>query len=262
MDDRIKQIIESGLMESYLLGQCTPEETEEIDALLENSEDLQEYMAELEDVQFALTESVATAPPPELKEKIKLRIKSEFPEQNAETGPSSKNGFNWMAFAVSIGLLFFIFLSIRLYIDNFDLQRKLDQKENLVKEQLNYQEELNARFDALQDQFWILYHEGTERIELKGNARARDLDLVAFWNSETEQSMLSVNKLPELEGDRCFQLWADVDGDMIDMGVIEASVDFIRLEYLAEAKSLNVTIEPEGGSVHATVSELVVSKGL
>jgi len=44
---------------------------------------------------------------------------------------------------------------------------------------------------------------------------------------------------------------------MIDMGVIPKNSDMVAMTYIADAESLNITIEPAGGSDHPTVSKLI-----
>jgi anti-sigma-K factor RskA len=74
---------------------------------------------------------------------------------------------------------------------------------------------------------------------------------------------LRVNELPELPEGQCYQMWADVDGEMLSLGVLPAdTTGLIAWNFLADAESLNVTIEPEGGSDHPDVSKLVANVGI
>ena len=54
-------------------------------------------------------------------------------------------------------------------------------------------------------------------------------------------------------------MWADVDGEMINMGIINTSKALLAMQYIPEAESFNITIEPKGGSPHPTVSELIAN---
>ncbi len=56
-------------------------------------------------------------------------------------------------------------------------------------------------------------------------------------------------------------MWADVDGKMINLGILKKDETNMPIDwkYLANAESLNVTIEPDGGSDHPTVADLVAS---
>ena len=74
-----------------------------------------------------------------------------------------------------------------------------------------------------------------------------------------KQDLLDAEGLPELDADHDYQLWADVEGEMIDMGVIAANDPTQVMNYIPMAESMNITIEPKGGSDHPTVSNLIAS---
>ena len=44
---------------------------------------------------------------------------------------------------------------------------------------------------------------------------------------------------------------------MINMGILEADQEYIPVRYIDKAESLNITIEPAGGSEHPTVEQLI-----
>ncbi len=52
-------------------------------------------------------------------------------------------------------------------------------------------------------------------------------------------------------------MWADVDGEMISMGLLPTDKELIALTYIDKAASLNITIEPKGGNDHPTVERLI-----
>tara|TARA_R110000868_G_scaffold379114_6_gene644835 strand:- start:10 stop:186 length:177 start_codon:yes stop_codon:yes gene_type:complete len=54
-------------------------------------------------------------------------------------------------------------------------------------------------------------------------------------------------------------MWADVEGEMINMGVIGKQNQLLAMDYIDNAESLNVTIEPAGGNDHPTVSNLITN---
>ncbi len=69
--------------------------------------------------------------------------------------------------------------------------------------------------------------------------------------------VINTKKLPQLDADHDYQMWADVDGEMIDMGVIPKNKELIAMTYINNAESLNITIEPAGGNDHPTVERLI-----
>ena len=92
---------------------------------------------------------------------------------------------------------------------------------------------------------------------LLGNQIAPDAKAVAYVNHATKKVVVNPQGLPDLSTDKTYQMWADVDGEMIDMGVIPTDTDLVALKYIDEAESLNITIEPAGGNDHPTVENLI-----
>ena len=71
-----------------------------------------------------------------------------------------------------------------------------------------------------------------------------------------------LTSLPKLKGDKTYQIWADVDNEMLSIGTFSNSEELIALGYYDDATSLNITVEPKGGSDHPTLSTLTASKAI
>ena len=76
-------------------------------------------------------------------------------------------------------------------------------------------------------------------------------------NHITKSVVINTERLPNLDEDHDYQMWADVEGEMINMGVISKSNKLTDMTYIDHAESLNITIEPAGGSDHPTVERLI-----
>ena len=71
--------------------------------------------------------------------------------------------------------------------------------------------------------------------------------------------MINTERLPDLDADHDYQMWADVEGEMINMGVISKDKKLMAMNYIDHSESLNITIEPAGGNDHPTVERLVTN---
>ncbi len=60
-----------------------------------------------------------------------------------------------------------------------------------------------------------------------------------------------------LRPNETYQLWADVEGEMINMGLLSSEEDLTPAIYISKAESFNITVEPAGGNDHPTVSNLI-----
>ena len=97
---------------------------------------------------------------------------------------------------------------------------------------------------------------------LKGNDKIPNGFATAYINHEEKSAIVNVQKLPDLPEDKTYQMWADVEGEMIDMGVIDSSKQTLTMNYIKDAESINITIEEKGGSDHPDVSNLIGSVSL
>ena len=81
--------------------------------------------------------------------------------------------------------------------------------------------------------------------------------VVSYVNHNTKSVVINTERLPDLDDEHDYQMWADVEGEMINAGIFNGnSFDLQQIKYIAEAESLNITLEPEGGSEHPTVELL------
>ena len=71
---------------------------------------------------------------------------------------------------------------------------------------------------------------------------------------------MKLENLPPPPVGKTYQIWADIDSKMVDMGVINyEDKKMISIPHMVNAASLNITLEQEGGSDHPDVSQLKVS---
>ena len=100
----------------------------------------------------------------------------------------------------------------------------------------------------------------TQRYVVQGTDIAPNAFAVAYWNPDLKEGWLDPTKLPELPDDRQYQIWADVHGEMISIGLIPKDNNtLVTINYLQEAESINITQEVLGGVDHPTVSLLTAN---
>ena len=86
-----------------------------------------------------------------------------------------------------------------------------------------------------------------------------DAKLISYVNDIERSVLVNTSYLPELDEAHDYQMWADVEGEMINMGVIDVTTPMLAMNYIDHSESLNITIEPAGGSEHPTVSRLITN---
>ena len=121
----------------------------------------------------------------------------------------------------------------------------------------------NAMLDNAMRQLLKLNNPETEKYIIKGNERAKDLKTVAYINPREKTSMIDVVSLPELPEEQCYQIWAELQGKMVNLGILDKADRKLRnIPYMEDALALSITIEPKGGNVIASMQNSVAQISL
>ena len=93
---------------------------------------------------------------------------------------------------------------------------------------------------------------------MQGNNRAKNLKTVAYINTKSKTSMIDVVSLPQLPEEKCYQIWAELQGKMVSLGILNETDRQLRaIPYTEDALGLNITIEPKGGNTIASLENSV-----
>jgi hypothetical protein len=106
----------------------------------------------------------------------------------------------------------------------------------------------------------FLKHSDTREIALSGQFNNINHSAEVFWNGTAEKAYLNIFNLPKPQPGMDYQLWADIDGKMVNMGLIKLDREgLLEIPFMQKAASLNVTLEKAGGTDHPTVSRIVMN---
>lgn len=253
--ENLSEFLASSLLEEYMLGIIDPAEIPLVEQYIR---EIPEVRAAYEELQLnieQLAKKAASTPPPGTKERILNAIDEPQPSAIKPSGSYS----SWFIAAALIALLLGAW-SIVLHRNNSKLRiavSELEEEYRLLKEDCADNQVLMAQ----RENNWIqLADPNTKALLLNGNSKASKLESVAYWNEKSQTSFLRVLSYPDIPKGKCLQLWADVDGEMVSVTIVrDENRDVVSIPFKANATSLNITIEPEGGSDHATVANLVAS---
>lgn len=252
MNKDLRAILESDLLERYLMGEANAQEQAKVQVLRQTSPEIRQVLDDLEATleKVALEEQVA--PPPGLRDKI---LRQNY--HSAPRTPVRRTNFTWLAYAASL-----LLLTCSAW---FWQQRRIN---DLTAEAAAYTEQI-AQIEAdcatANRQFALLKAPDTKPLVMTGTDYAPESSLLVYWNPTERACLLRVFDLPDLPADKTYQLWADVDGEMKSLGTFDhraARDELFSMAFLANAASLNVTVEAAGGSDHATVETLTAVVGV
>ena len=245
-----KKIIDEGLLEGFLLGTLSREDEALVLRALEKDQELKKNFEALEQEFEQIGMENAIEPPARVKDRLKKSLE--------QTVASEKDGFGSgrLLIAASMAALFAL-SSFWLYTK---WQDSVDDLKSLEEQTVNMQ----GRLDALEQQYELtsLRYSSINDPEviplyLTGNQISPQSRATAYIHHGKRTVIVNGKGLQPLDQEHTYQMWADVDGEMINMGLVPSDQDFILLRYIDKAESLNITIEPSGGSDHPTVEKLI-----
>ncbi|MEY8848440.1 anti-sigma factor [Psychroserpens sp. XS_ASV72] len=249
-------IIEQGYLELYVLGELNESDTQQVEAALIAYPELKTMLDVIEANFEKLGFENAVEPRPSLKNELLNNLNNSKIKQLKHT--SNKSNIKPLGIAASIAALLLVG-SVYLFL-----------QWNTSKEQLKLVEdqnrELNIKIDQLSKDFEEskallsnINNPNTKKYVLLGNDLMPNAKVISYVNDEDKTVFINTTLLPELDEKQDYQMWADVNGEMINMGIIKTEEPLLAMNYIENSESLNITIEPAGGSDHPTVSNLITN---
>ncbi|WP_299164743.1 anti-sigma factor [uncultured Eudoraea sp.] len=249
MKEKIRIFLDTDLLEKYLLGTTTQEESMQVERYIAMYPEVRKTYDELQENLETFAKLYALKTPEGLKDRILSRIKAQ------NTG---RRKFQRYAIAASIAALLFAGSSYFFWNQNQNLQDENVIVNNKIK---TLEEDMKEQLEDVRNQFIVLNNPQTKKYTVNGNKKAKELKAVAYINPVKKLSFINVRSLPNLPDNQCYQMWAEVNGKMVNLGVIKNVDDKDRLRPLPYAENAvgYITIEPQGGNDTPTVQNIVAN---
>ncbi len=261
MNEKITTFLNSGLLEKYLLGETTSSETEMVETYISKYPEVQNTYNTM---QFNL-EVVAKSNAVEAPKNILNNILDELDETPVVSLNSKSRYKSWYKFSIaaSVAALIFAGTSIYFYSQNQNLHNESLIVDNEIDDLRNDIAKNNMMLDNVMRQLLKLNNPETEKYIIKGNDRAKNLKTVAYINPKERTSMIDIVSLPELPEEQCYQIWAELQDKMINLGILDKADRRLRaMPFTENALALNITIEPKGGNNIASLENKVAEISL
>lgn len=256
MNEKITTFLNSGLLENYLLGETTSAETEMVESYISKYPEVQNAYNTLQHNLEIVAKSNAVEAP----KHILNNILEELDETPVITMKAASKYKKWYKFSVAASVAALIFAGTS-YIFYNQSQKLSEENQVVVDEIFDLRSDIeknNMMLDNVMRQLLKLNNPETEKYIINGNERAKDLKTVAYINPKEKTSMIDVVSLPQLPEEQCYQIWAELQGKMVSLGILnEADRKLINLPYAENALALNITIEPKGGNTVASLDKKV-----
>ena len=259
MDKKLNNFFNSHLLERYLVGDTSLAETIEVENYIAKYPEVAEAYSKLQDNLEILAKSDAVeAPAFVLDNVIKSLETSNEPKVITMT---QKRSAPWYSIAASVAAIAFAVFSYTLYEKNQDLK----SENNVVVEEIfdlrGDIEKNNSKLNQLSEELLKLNNPDSKKYVLSGNERAKDLKTVAYINPVEKTSMIDVITLPKLPEEQYYQMWAEFQDRMVNLGVLDESDRKLRqIPYIEDALALSITIENKKGKSEASNDDKEVAE--
>ncbi|MBI3234215.1 MAG: anti-sigma factor [Bacteroidetes bacterium] len=254
----IDEIMTSGLLETYVLGNTSAEETAMINALCNTHPEL---VLEIEKIENALI-NYSAASAPELKESIKKNLHAslfapELKSGEAKVVPlSTTSDRRLQIYKMGIAASLLLFVSSLAY--TVMLQQKLGRLNSELRELTAAKSYLaqeikiqQTSITSINQRLQIVTSPGVKSVTLNGMNSLASKAAMVYWNAKTEEVYFNISGLPDSPATKQYQLWAIVNGKPVDAGVLDMSSGdsvFQKMKPVKGASAFAVTIEKAGGS--------------
>lgn len=246
----IKEYISSGIVESYVMGLAAADEQREFEQACARYPEVLaarqafEEMLEREAMQHALPVPAA------LREELMVAIAS--PQEETPVVPlPARRHIGWQAIAAAVAI---VLLAVSL-VWNLTLQQKNNRlQQQIAGLQSGKDSAMNMLGDMEKDMQVLTSNPHVKMAGMKGTAEAPAAYATVYWDSLNKDVYLMVNNLPAPPSQMQYQLWALINGEPVDAGMIPNDVFIGRKKLLLTMKSATgaqafaITLEKKGGN--------------
>ncbi len=255
----IEEYISSGILELYVYGALTEEESREVSEILKEHPEVRKEVEEIE----AALQQLASAAAPYNPEELLASIKQKLSNKNVKTLPVRRktHWVSYIGWAACLLLLVGLFFLID---DNNELRQQLNSEK--ARSARMEQQIADARENAekAQELLAVLRSKEITRTNLQGQTVAPEAYAAVYWNKEENKAYIDAKELPEPPRGKVYQVWS-LKLDPLTPTSIGLLEDFeaddnkiFTLENANESEAFGITLEPAGGSESPTMEQLYV----
>ena len=257
METKLQAFINSGLIDKYILGDTSIEESMEVEHYISEYPEIENEYNRLQKNLEIIAKSHSVEAPKHVLTSVLEELDSE-PVISMNTNRSTTP---WYSIAASFAAIAFAVMAFMLYQKNMVL---IEENQVVVEEIFDLRSDIdkyNSKLDNVMLQFQKLNNPETEKYVLRGNSRAKDLKTVAYINPIDKTSMIDVVSLPKLPAEQQYQIWAELQDKMVSLGILDSSDRNLKsIPYMENALGLSITIENKDGASNKASAENSVAE--
>ena len=265
----VNEYIESGILDVYVLGGLSLEETSEVEAFATRFPEISKEIDSIRSTIEEMSSSESIIPPYLNKQSLFNKIDfllshSKSPINNniiSDKKPSQNISIAYFAIAASW------LLTLLSGYFTFHYRNQWLDSENKISSLQYENKDLAANFSVTKNN----YHAASYQLAAINDSSLKMITLRALpgrpaifaqilWSKSKHQVLLSSLSLPKPPEGRQYQLWAIVDGKPLDAGIIskDDNEQLSRMKDISNPSAFAVTLEKSGGSEVPTIEEMYV----
>lgn len=227
----------------YVLGLTNEQETARVVQWLQQYPELKAELEAIEKSLEAYAMEHAVDPSPAVKQTILRRLEvNRTPALVRSISPAWKYAAA-VAVLLLLGSLYF----------NMSYYNKYQQADSALQ---NSQRELvaaNDKLEAMNSDMEVVKNKYSRAVSLNGMEAAPEAAAKIFWMKNTGEVYIDPSNLPEAPAGKQYQLWAIVDGQPVDGGMIITTKEnkeyhIQKMKTFGRAEAFAVTLETAGGN--------------
>ncbi len=252
-----EEIIASGLLELYVTGSISSEDSLEVEKAMELYPSVKKEVEAIEATLQGLSGTLGTDLSPEVWERISQMTGG---VRSIDSGAKKRNWSSLTGWAAA--LLFFAGL-VYMIKQNTDLKgnlRTVTTKNVVLKDKVNTSE---TKLAELTDILEIVRSKNYKQINLPGNvAVAPSAYATVYYNEEEHIAYIDARGLPIPPEGKVYQVWSLIMDPLTprSIGLLESletsKTAFFKVEHVPTPEAFGITLEPAGGSESPTLTQL------
>ncbi len=255
----IKNYIESGVIESYVLGVATPAEIAEVKAMANEHIEVRQAILDFENLLQQQLNKDVVQPPAHIKSNIQNILFADSSSEKTTLAPvRSINLSRYIAAAaiillvVSTSLNFYFYSKFKDSSDRYEAL--LSDRNDLQASNAAYKsklDEINQSLQMMEDPHMV-------KIQLNGIKGKEENTAAVYWDTRTKEVYLLPMKMDKTPEGMQYQLWAIVDGKPVDAGMVGDCAGLCKMKVIDHAEAFAITLEKQGGSKTPTLADMFV----
>jgi len=272
----LQAYIQSGVVESYVLGLAEDQEVVEIEQLIVQYPVIQlaidEFAIALEKEAF----ENSLTPPGFIKQKLMAELAFSY-KNNDKANPlmiaynsqnenttgqyQGKSSTYWKILAAASVILFFVSAAA-----NFYLYNKYNTTNNKYTALLNERNLLQASNQVIQAKVnnyqlatAMMANPAIVTVQMTDPSLKENNMTTVFWDKSNKKVYLLTNKLPLPGPNKQYQLWALVNNVPVNAGLLDPTcTSLCKMKNVDDAQAFAITLENKGGSETPNLGQLFV----